>query len=120
MKRLIKNIKKCLSDDLLTSKYRKMKTVKDDLTFGHCYIATEAAYHLYGKSRNYKPHVMRYNKNITHWFLKDDKGNIIDVTLDQYLGEIPKYQKAKGCGFLTNKPSKRAQIIIDRYNENKN
>lgn len=108
-------IRKCLSDELLSAKYLQLKKKKDDITFGHCYIASEAAYHLFGKFHNYKPYVMRIKKNTqTHWFLKDDKGNILDVTSKQFKTKI-NYDNAKCCGFLTKEPSKRAKIIIQRY-----
>jgi len=116
MRNFCKNLKRCFSDDLLSKKYRKLKTEKDDSSFGHCYIATEAAYHLIGKKLGYRPMVMRVEGGkYTHWFLQNENGNVMDPTIDQYLGKTPKYSNAKGCGFLTKKPSKRAQILIDKY-----
>ena len=54
-----------------------LKKKTDDITFGHCYIATEAAYHIIGKSLNYKPYVMRVERGkYTHWFLKNDMCSI--------------------------------------------
>jgi hypothetical protein len=49
----------------------------------------------------------------THWWLK--KGNrIIDPTESQYteLGLQPPYHLGKGAGFLTSKPSRRAQELM--------
>jgi len=109
-------ITKCLSDDLLSPMYLNLRTKHDHISFGHCYVATEAAYHIYGKFHGYKPYVMRVERGkYTHWFLKDSNNNIIDPTIGQYKGKTPKYAKAKCTGFLTKQPSKRAQIIIDRY-----
>lgn len=52
-----------------------------------------------------------------HWFLKDKDGTIIDLTAAQFKSTVP-YHKAIGKGFLTNKPSKRAQIVIQRVKDN--
>lgn len=115
---IIKLIKNNLSDDLLSPKFLKLKTKNDDKTFGHCYLATEVAYHLLGKNKGYKPYVMRVeNGKYTHWFLKNDKGKIIDPTLAQYKGKTPKYSEAKCIGFLTKQPSKRAKVLIKRINK---
>lgn len=113
--KLINKIKKNLSDDLLSKKFLALKTKNDDLTFGHCYIATETLYHIFGKNKGYKPYVMRVeNGKYTHWFLKNNKNHILDPTIDQYQGNTPDYTLAKCTGFLTKRPSKRAQILIKR------
>lgn len=111
--RLLTQIRKNLTDDLLLKKYRKMKRTTP--TAGHCYVATETLYHLLGsRNRNkYKPHYIKVGK-ITHWFLMtDDKKDILDPTYDQF-PTFPNYSKGKRCGFLTKSPSKRSQILIGR------
>jgi hypothetical protein len=52
----------------------------------------------------------------THWWLRDKDGRIIDATAEQFTSEglEPPYANVHGTGFLTKKPSKRAQAIIDR------
>lgn len=57
------------------------------------------------------PHVGRL-RGQTHWWLETPEGTIIDLTADQYTKPFP-YHKGKRCGFLTVKPSKRAQAIIE-------
>jgi hypothetical protein len=47
----------------------------------------------------------------THWFLKHSNGMILDATVKQF-NNLPDYKKAKGCGFLTRKPSKRAKQLM--------
>jgi hypothetical protein len=37
---------------------------------------------------------------------------IIDPTVRQFR-TVPDYTKAKGCGFLTKKPSKRAKALME-------
>lgn len=76
---------------------------------GHCYIASEAFYHLTG--RIYHPKFVRVQGQ-PHWFLEKND-NIVDLTAKQFDCEIP-YEKAIGKGFLTKKPSKRALKLIER------
>ncbi len=80
---------------------------------GHCYAASEAIYHLLGGAKaGYKPmHVQ--HEGSPHWFIQGPNGEIIDATHDQFETPVP-YEKARGKGFLTARPSRRAQEIIDR------
>lgn len=97
------------SDDLRKSKYQ------GDLNpfRGHCYVAAEAAYHILGGEKSdFKPCVMHVGED-THWFLKNDKGQIFDPTWDQF-ETPPDYNLGTGKGFLTKEPSKRARELIDR------
>ena len=116
----IKNIRAVLSDDLLSSKYKYIINVKKkDVTTGHCYIAAEALYHLIGgKKSGYKPRVARDGEDETHWWLEKD-GHKLDPSKKQYtkIGEKPPYHLARACGFLTQKPSKIARIIMNRIAE---
>lgn len=50
--------------------------------------------------------------SVSHWFIVKDE-EVLDPTVGQFK-KIPDYKSARGRGFLTKKPSKRAQIIIDR------
>jgi hypothetical protein len=74
---------------------------------GHCYIICEI---LKAKYPYLKPYVVHHHG--THWFLKDND-TIIDPTATQFKDPIP-YHLAKGCGFLTKLPSKRAQELMKR------
>jgi hypothetical protein len=78
---------------------------------GNCYVTSEAAYHLLGgKEAGWKPMRMRI-KNDTHWFLKHENGLILDLTAEQFCSKL-NYSKARGSGFLTKKPSKRALKLM--------
>lgn len=110
---IIKRIQENLTNDLLHPKYKKLLTKKTHRLFGHCYVATEAFYYFLGKKLGYKPQVMRIG-NKTHWYLRKDN-DIVDITKDQFNFQID-YDKGRGCGFLTNKPSKRTQWLIDNLN----
>lgn len=101
-----------LDDSLLKPFYKDLEG-RTPLT-GHCYVVSEAIYHLWGRDNGYKPHVMKHEGG-THWFLKrgDD---IIDLTSGQFKAS-PDYRKSRSCGFLTKIPSKRAKILILRFEE---
>lgn len=95
---------------------------------GKCYVAAEALYHaLGGKAAGLKPCVMRLPGGFnlrdgaslyraTHWYLLDTSRHpylVLDPTVAQFV-EAPEYFPARGCGFLTKRPSKRALILLDR------
>jgi len=78
---------------------------------GNCYHTSEAVYHLLGgKKAGWKPMVMKHEGG-SHWFLKHESGMIVDLTVRQFKKK-PNYKKAKGCGFLTKKPSWRAEDVM--------
>lgn len=115
-----------LSDDLLKPKLRKQKPKDAHATWGHCYVATEALYHVLGGSASgYTPASGRDQFGIVHWWLEcdTDQGIVrIDVTAAQYThaGVEPPYEVGKRKGFVPSrdgdptKPSNRAQTLITR------
>lgn len=111
---IIKSIQENLSEDLLKKKYRR--EVYPHVTTGHCYLATEALYHLIGKELGYKPMCCSLGEGRTHWYLQHPDGSIADPTAEQYLavGEEPPYHLGKGKGFCTLYPSKRAVTLMER------
>lgn len=78
---------------------------------GNCYAASEALYHILGAE--WKPMVMRVRGG-THWFLRHNSGIVIDPSIQQFKKKKPDYSKARGCGFLTKKPSKRAKELMSK------
>lgn len=113
-------IKSVLTIELLQKKYRG-KNLKNPL-FGHCYVASEALYHLI-RSLSFNDHLLEYkpcrgrdSDNITHWWLQDNEGKILDPTAEQYTSQskVPPYHKGLRGPFLTRIPSKRALIVIER------
>ena len=106
-----------LTDDLLTTKYRRIKKGANvPNTFGHCYVASEAAYYLLGgKEEGWKPMHMTH-LGASHWFLKHESGFILDLTYNQFKSPLD-YTKARGTGFLTKEPSKRAKMLLIRIKE---
>lgn len=76
---------------------------------GQCYPASEAVYHLLGGvASGYTP-----VRGGGHWWLRRPDGTILDVTANQYPDGFD-YTVGRGGGFLTKKPSKRAQKILER------
>ncbi len=100
-----------LTEDLLKNKYKGRHPLS-----GHCYVASEAYYHLNGgKESGLKPHSLRIDENMVHWFLKDRFNRIIDLTAEQFDYQVP-YETGRARGFLTKGPSKRAMILINKVN----
>ena len=106
---LIKLIRKHLTNDLRNIKYRS----SPNGLVGHCYVASEALYHLLGgKKTGWKPMFIKH-ENESHWFLKSNSGTILDPTAEQFETKVD-YSKAKGKGFLTSSPSRRTSILLER------
>lgn len=103
-----------LTDDLLAPKYRKMKKKANvPATFGHCYVASEVAYHMLGgKEEGWTPHFIRHLGQ-SHWFLKHKSGFILDLTYNQFKTPID-YSESRGTGFLTKEISKRGKKLLIR------
>lgn len=80
---------------------------------GHCYVASEAYYHL---RPGWTPYVIRH-EGATHWFLRAG-GEVLDITADQFRTPVP-YAHARRCPFLTKKPSKRTMTLVDRLRKMK-
>jgi len=105
---LRKKIVRNLSDDLLKKEYLSVEN-KNKYT-GHCYVASETYYHLSNEK------LMIYqikHEGSSHWFLKDEKNNIIDLTSKQFKTKVP-YEEATRRSFLTNFPSKRCKTLMKR------
>lgn len=114
----ISRILNVLTPDLLKREYREAN--KTNGTYGHCYAASEALYHMLGgKASGLRPTNGRDGNGVVHWWVKSKDGRIIDPTATQYtsIGLNPPYEAGKGGGFLTKDPSRRAQTIINRIND---
>ena len=113
-------IKAALSNDLLDKQWQGLvKKYKLNKYAGHCYTASEAFYHLKGKELGYKPYYVSvmsfsmWDTIVTHWYLK--KGDhIIDLTREQFDQSYVPYEEGKCCGFLTKKPCKRTQKLLEK------
>lgn len=106
----IKPLIESLTNDLRKPKYRESP---NPMT-GHCYVASEALYHLLGgRESGWVPHSIKHEGD-QHWYLKNKtNGVIIDPTASRFRTPVP-YHHGRGKGFLTKEPSKRAQQLINR------
>ena len=114
-----------LTPDLLRPDWRA-KAATEHHTYGHCYVAAEALFHLIGGwESEFVPRYVKYfdesdNMVCTHWWLYSSRRNMIyDPTKEQYLHANldPPYHNKKTSFFLTKTPSKRAVIVMDRVKE---
>lgn len=105
---LIELIQKHLNQELLLPKYRG----QSNPLAGHCYVASEAFFHLAGgKEADLKPMQLTHEEK-SHWFIYDEQNSqVIDITAGQFRNPVA-YSEAKGRGFLTKNPSKRAQKLM--------
>jgi hypothetical protein len=116
---IINAIRAELGPHLVKSNYRKFIPKNAKPSWGTCYVASEALYHLWGKENGFTPVRVPYKVSRTmngqHWFLEHrPSGFQLDITADQFTEGIPpNWEHATPAGFLTKKPSKRAQQIID-------
>lgn len=117
-----------LTDDLLAPKYRALRATPTGATFpgtfGHCYVASEALYHLTGGARGPLRPVCATIDGCTHWWLRtftlpEERPDIYDLTYDQFSADLRRqfYQAGKPKGFLTKGPSKRARTLMDRVRQ---
>ena len=101
-----------LSDDLRKPKYRG----NPNRLTGHCYVATESLYHLLGGAESGATPMNLQHEGDQHWFLRLEDGSLVDPTAGQFRTPVP-YDQARGRGFLTKKPSKRAAEVIRRVKQ---
>lgn len=80
---------------------------------GNCYVTCEALYHLMGgREAGWKPMNVKHEGD-SHWFLyHEETGVIVDPTVKQFKTK-PDYEKARGRGFLTYKPSHKARKMMN-------
>ena len=112
--RIAEYIRAVLSDDLLAPPWKGMKDRRVNV-LGHCYAASEAAYHFLGGAKSgWKAVFSRDIDDSPHWYLVYENGALLDITADQLHDRQYVYSRGRGKGFLTKKPSARAQEIIRR------
>jgi hypothetical protein len=113
---LVDAITSCLHPKLLKPEYRK--TNAGNPMYGHCYVATEALYCLMKEFQlieTFKPFQAKDSNNISHWWLQNIDGKIIDITAAQYtsVGKTPPYVNGKSRPFMFPSPSKRARNVMN-------
>jgi hypothetical protein len=112
---MINEIRQVLDPSLLKPVFRKQVEAGAHPMTGHCYVASEALYHMMGgKSAGLKPMSVNMG-DCVHWWIQTAEGEVLDPTADQFDRPVP-YGSGRARGFLTKQPSKRAQVVIDRIN----
>lgn len=114
IKELVRDVQSVLTPSLLKPVFRRRVVDEgaEPMT-GHCYVASEALYHMLGgKGAGLKPVSIRH-EGCVHWWLQTADGQIIDPTASQFSTPVP-YREGRGRGFMTKNPSKRAQEVIRR------
>ena len=107
--RLIAKLRNALSDDLRRPPWRG----SPNPIAGHCYVASEALFHLLGgREAGITIYRIRH-ENQPHWFLRDGTGVVLDPTADQFATPVP-YELGRRTGFLTREPSRRARVLMSR------
>jgi len=102
--------------ELLRAPYKARVAAGAHPLTGHCYVGSEAMWHLLGgRGAGWKPVSVRYGGS-THWWLEHMDGRRLDVTAEQFPCDPP-YAKGRGRGFLTCQPSRRARVILDIVKE---
>lgn len=102
-------IQEVLSPDLLRDKFRGGA----HRLAGHCYVASEALYHLLGgRAAGWTPEHIKH-EGVSHWYLRHASGEVLDPTVAQF-STTPDYRQGCPKGFLTRNPSKRACVVLSR------
>lgn len=115
---LINAIKRALTPELLKAKYVEPDGCGHPLA-GHCYVASEAYYHIVGKEQGYSPYQMKVD-GVSHWWLQQGC-SVVDITAKQFDHKINYHHETRRRrAFLTVQPSRRAQVVIDRVQEARN
>lgn len=109
MDKLGRVIRNSIRPEDIKPKYR----VDGRPTAGACYVASEAYYHLSGGADSGLHPFQMEHEGVSHWWLQDADGAIVDLTSDQFDTPVP-YALGKLKAFLTKQPSKRAQGLMDR------
>lgn len=124
--KIVEAIRASLGPHLVKRSYLEYRPPDAKPSWGCCYVASEALYHLWGKANGYTPmcvpYVVAKHAEGRHWFLEQRASGLqLDITADQFDALYPSapafmrpdYEAAKPKGFMTKVPSKRARIIID-------
>jgi hypothetical protein len=102
----VRVVQQHLTPDLLKPEHRG----QEHPHAGHCYVASEALYHLGLKELGYTPVRGRDPNGVMHWWLRGPEGHIVDATAGQYTH--PPYAEGVPGGFLTKRPSMRAIALL--------
>ena len=123
---VIEAIQNSLTPDLLKRRFREGNATNP--LFGHCYHSAGALFHLIRALRlpekflGYRSCRGVDDGNIPHYWLQNERGEILDPTVGQYTskGLNPPYGSGRFKNFMTKQPSKISKIIIERIHSSIN
>lgn len=99
-------VREALTDDLRRPPWRGSPCP----LAGHCYVASEAAYHLLGgQASGWTPQFLTHEGS-PHWYLRRGE-EVLDITEAQFRTPVP-HHLGTGKGFLTRTPSRRAALLM--------
>lgn len=113
---LTQRIRKQLGPQFAKPANRKHRPEGATASWGNCYVACEALWHLGARDEGYVPAYLLLTQAesalfASHWILIRADGSVLDPTVDQFTSP-PDYSRPKRCGFLTKRPSYRGQKLI--------
>lgn len=107
-------IKRNLTPDLLTPKYREENKINS--MYGHCYHSSQALFYLIDTDLLIPMCGVDY-RNDYHWWLQNEN-KIYDLTAEQYysVGKLPPYEKGKPTKWYgwKQRPHQRTLDLIIR------
>ena len=97
-------------------RYLRHEWRRERPTINYCWVVSEVAYRLVMPKGTTCWQVDINRQGRFHWFLKDPKGRVVDLTLDQSRDwrEIPKYEEAKRYYFrpvMSRRGKKLAELL---------
>jgi uncharacterized protein (DUF433 family) len=108
---LFSEVRRHLGPHLLRRDFAARRPAGAVASWGCCYVAAEALYHLLGgRLAGWRPFSGRVQGE-PHWWLVGPAGEVLDPTADQFAAP-PDYTSGVGKGFLTRTPSRRARLLI--------
>lgn len=114
-------VQRALKVEDLEPKYREKHERGCDAMTGHCFVATNAFWHIMGGPEGpYRPKHVKVGKE-SHWFLVDQRdGSIVDLTASQFGRARVPYERGRGIGMRARPggdlggPTERARVVLDR------
>ena len=105
-------IVKNLTPDLLPRKWVERNSTNP--MFGHCHTASGCLQKVFG-TKNIKLYRALDDEGIWHWWAVDLNGNLIDLTVDQYLsvGRTPPHADGTKSSILGFEYRKRVLRLLD-------
>lgn len=78
-----------------------------------CYPAAEVVYHAGGGRGAGLTPMQQRHEGESHWWVRGPEGEVLDPAAAQFRKPVP-YQRGRGRGFLTSRPSRRARELAKR------